>query len=105
MEILRANLANARIAVSPSFRWMKYGSRIDKALNVARKLNPENPRVALLDGQSIFYTPEMFGGGKAKSKPVLEKSIQQFAKFKPASIIHPNWGVMTAKWMLSQTNK
>jgi hypothetical protein len=105
VEILRANLANARTAVSPSIRWMTYGGKVEKALNAAKKLNAENPRIALLEGQGIFYTPEMFGGGKEKSKPVLEKSIQQFAKFKPASTIHPNWGVMTAKWMLSQTTK
>ena len=102
VEILRANLANARVAVKPSFRWMTYGGKIEKALNTAKKLNTENPRIALLEGQSIFYTPAMFGGGKEKSKPVLEKSIQQFAKFKPASTIHPNWGEMTAKWMISK---
>ena len=102
VEILRANLANARVAVKPSFRWMTYGGKIEKALNAAKKLNVENPRIALLEGQGIFYTPTIFGGGKEKSKPVLEKSIQQFAKFKPASTIHPNWGEMTAKWMISK---
>jgi hypothetical protein len=105
VEIMRANIANARIAVSPSFRWMKYGSKIDKALNVAKKLKPQNPRISLLEAQGIFYTPAMFGGGKVKSKPVLEKAIEQFSKFKPTSCIHPNWGEMTAKWMLSQTDK
>lgn len=105
VEIMRANIANARIAVSPSFRWMKYGSKIDKALASAKKLNAQNPRISLLEAQGIFYTPAMFGGGKDKSKPVLEKAIEQFAKFKPVSTIHPNWGLPTAKWMLSQTDK
>jgi hypothetical protein len=105
VEIMRANIANARIAVSPSFRWMKYGSKIDKSLNFAKKLNPQNPRISLLEAQGIFYKPAMFGGGKAKSKPILEKSIELFAKFKPASSILPNWGEMTAKWMLSQIEK
>ena len=105
VEILRANLANARMAVKPSFRWMTYGGKVEKALNAAKKLNAENPRITLLEGQGIFYTPAAFGGGKEKSKPIFVKSIEQFAKFKPASTIYPNWGEMTAKWMLSQTTK
>jgi hypothetical protein len=102
VEVLRANLASARMAVNPQDRWMKYGGMVQKALGTAKKLNPENPRIALLEGQGIFFTPENFGGGKAKAKPVLDKSMEQFSKFKPVSNIHPNWGDMTAKWMLSQ---
>jgi hypothetical protein len=102
VEVLRANLASARMAVNPQDRWMKYGGLFQKALGVAKKLNAENPRIALLEGQGIFFTPENFGGGKAKAKPILEKSMEQFAKFKPASTIHPNWGQPTAQWMLSQ---
>jgi hypothetical protein len=105
VEIMRANLANARMAVSPSFRWMKYGSKVEKAIESAKKVNPNNPRISLLEAQGIFYKPEIFGGGKAKSKPFLEKSLELFSKFKPASSISPNWGETTAKWMLSQTNK
>jgi hypothetical protein len=105
VEVLRANLASARMAVNPQDRWMKYGGMVQKALGAAKKVNPENPRITLLEGQGIFFTPENFGGGKEKSKPILEKSIEQFSKFKPASIILPNWGEMTAKWMLSQTTK
>jgi hypothetical protein len=102
VEVLRANLASARMAVNPQDRWMKYGGMVQKALGIAKKLNPENPRITLLEGQGIFFTPENFGGGKAKAKPVLEKSMEQFAKFKSASTIHPNWGQPTAQWMLSQ---
>ena len=102
VEILRANLANARMAVKPSFRWMTYGSKVENALEAAKKISPKNPRIALLEAQGIFYTPEMFGGGHEKSKPLFDKAIAQFATFKPASAIHPNWGLPTAKWMLLQ---
>ena len=101
-EVLKANIANARMAVSPSIRWMKYGSVVEKALENAKKINPKNPRITLLEAQGVFYTPEMFGGGKAKAKPVFEKAMQQFATFKPASAIYPTWGEPTAKWTLSQ---
>jgi hypothetical protein len=102
VEVLRANLASARMAVNPQDRWMKYGGLFQKAISTAKKLNAENPRIAFLEGQGIFFTPENFGGGKAKAKPVLEKSNEQFGKFKPASAIHPNWGQPILQWMLSQ---
>ena len=102
LEVMKANLASARMVVNPAERWQKYGGIVTTALNTAKKLNPENPRIALMEAQGIFYTPENFGGGKEKSKPVFGKSIQQFSKFKPVSTIYPNWGEMTAKWMLSQ---
>ncbi len=105
VEVLRANIANARMAVSPSIRWMKYGSRVENGISAAKKLNANNPRISLLEAQGLYYTPEMFGGGKDKSKPVLENAIQQFAKFKPTSNIYPVWGLPTAKWMLSKIEK
>jgi hypothetical protein len=105
IEVLKANLASGRMTVNPADRWQKYGEIVVTALNNAKKINPENPRIALLEAQGIFYTPEAYGGGKEKSKPIFEKSIQQFSKFKPASNIQPNWGEIVAKWMLSQTNK
>ena len=101
-EVLKANIANARMAVSPSIRWMKYGSVVEKALEKAKKINPKNPRITLLEAQGVFYTPEMFGGGKAKAKPVFEKAMQQFSTFKPVSAMYPTWGESTAKWTLSQ---
>lgn len=102
LEVLKANLASARMSVSPQDRWMKYGGLVETALKKASSINAENPRIALLAAQGLFYTPENFGGGKLKAKPLFEKAIEQFSKFKPASNIHPNWGLPTAQWMLSQ---
>jgi hypothetical protein len=102
IEVMKANIASARMAVDPQNRWQKYGTISGKSLKMAQKINPENPRAKLLEAQGIFFTPENFGGGKAKAKPLLEDAIQKFAKFKPNSSIAPNWGEMTAKWMISQ---
>ena len=102
IEVLKANIANARMAVSPQDRWEQYGAISGKALQAANKLNPENPRAKLLEAQGVFYTPEAFGGGKQKAKPLFENAIEKFSKFKPTSSIMPNWGEMTAKWTLSQ---
>ncbi len=54
LEILRANLASARMSVSPQDRWQKYGQLSAKALGQAKSMNAENPRIALLEAQGIF---------------------------------------------------
>ena len=102
LEILRANLASARMSVSPQDRWQKYGQLSAKALGQAKSMNAENPRIALLEAQGIFYMPEAFGGGKEKAKSVFDKAISQFSTFKAKSNLYPNWGENTTKYMLSQ---
>lgn len=104
IEVLKAYLAGARMAVAPQDRWQKYGGIVSTSLQNANKLNPENPRTKLLEAQGIFFTPEAFGGGKKKSAPLFEDALSKFAKFKPASSIAPNWGERAANWLLSQAN-
>ena len=104
IEVMKAYLGGARMAVAPQDRWQKYGSIVSTGLQNANKLNPENPRAKLLEAQGIFFTPEAFGGGKKKSIPLFEEALTKFAKFKPASSIAPNWGERAANWLLSQAN-
>ena len=102
IEVMKATVAGARLAVDPQNRWQKYGQISETAVAAAKKINPENPRIKLLEGQSIFYTPEDYGGGKKKAEPLLKEALEKFATFKPASILHPNWGLNTTRFMLSQ---
>lgn len=104
IEVMRAYLASARMAVAPQDRWQKYGSVVSTGLQNAYKLNPENPRAKLLEAQGVFFTPEAFGGGKKKSIPLFEEALNKFAKFKPVSSIAPNWGERVANWLLLQAN-
>ena len=39
-------------------------------------LNANNPRLYYFRGMSLFNTPEQFGGGKDKAKPVFEKAAE-----------------------------
>ena len=105
IEVLKANIASARMAVDPQNRWQKYGPISGKALKTAQAINPQNPRAKLLEAQSVFYTPEAYGGGKQKALPLLNDAIDKFAKFKPDTAIMPNWGEMVAKFMLNEASK
>lgn len=102
INCIRSLIASSRISVDPPSRGMQYGTESARLLAEAYKINAENPRIYLLQGQSLFYTPEQFGGSKSKAKEMLQTSLQKFSTFKPASNIAPHWGEVYAKQLLAQ---
>jgi hypothetical protein len=102
---IKSLVATARISVDPPSRGAQYGPESGMQIQKARQLNPENPRVYLLEGQSLYYTPEQFGGDKAKAKETLKLALEKFAAFKPADEIAPHWGEARAKQLLEEAEK
>lgn len=100
--VLKAYIAQARLAADPMSRWQTYGAVFGEMLEKAKAINPENPRIYMLQGTNLFYTPEQFGGGKQTAKPVLEQALEKFTNFKPASAIHPMWGKSQAQAIAEQ---
>jgi RecA-family ATPase len=98
-------IATLRMTADPMTRWQTYGPAASEALAKAKQLDPENPRVYLLEGQDKFYTPEQFGGSKTEAKSLFETSLQKFNAQKPKTSIDPQWGVRTVNYFLSQTAK
>jgi hypothetical protein len=95
-------IATMRMMVDPMNRYMTYGPQAQQALETAKKLNPENPRVYLLEGEDKFFTPEQYGGSKTEAKKLFEEALKRYDSFKPASDIDPNWGKNTVQYFLSQ---
>jgi len=85
-------LAQARMAVDPMSRWQKYGQLSNNLFDKAKKLDPTNPRPDALIGNTIYYTPEAFGGGKKNAEPVLKTALEKFQKFVQQTSISPKWG-------------
>jgi hypothetical protein len=83
-------------------RFMTEGPLAEAALEKAKEANAGNPRIYILEAQDKFYTPEQFGGSKAEAKILFEKAQGLFETYKPESTIHPNWGLPTTKYFLSQ---
>ncbi|WP_207492145.1 hypothetical protein [Aridibaculum aurantiacum] len=102
--IVKNMIATIQMLVDPMTRFQTYGMEANKALVTAKKLDPENPRIYYLEGQSLMGTPAQFGGGKDKAKPVFQKSVQLYETFKPASELHPSWGKKNAEKLLEQCN-
>ena len=100
--IVKKMIATLRMMADPQNRWQTYGPQATEALQRAKTLNPENPRVYLLEGQDKFYTPEEFGGSKTEAKKLFEESTKKFESFKPESAIHPQWGLSQVKYFQSQ---
>jgi hypothetical protein len=89
---LRQMIAIQQMMVDPMSRYQSYGAEATKALEEAKKLDANNPRIYMLEGQTLMNTPEAFGGGKKVAKSLFEKSVALYETFKPASAFHPNWG-------------
>jgi hypothetical protein len=102
---IRNMIASAHMMVNPMQRWATYGQPATEALEKAAALDPANPRPAMLKGQSLLYTPEQFGGGKAAAKPVLADAVAKYKVFKPASSLHPNWGGAFTAQLLAQCDQ
>jgi hypothetical protein len=78
------------------------GPKAAEALEMAKKLDPSNPRIYLLEGQDRFFTPEQFGGSKAEAKKLFEECLLKFDAFRPATAIDPQWGRSQASYFLTQ---
>lgn len=95
-------IASLRLMGDPQSRAMTYGSTSAMALAKAKQLNPENPRVYLLEGQDKLYTPEEWGGSKTEAKKIFEEAKKKYEAFKPESSIHPVWGKTQLNYFLTQ---
>jgi hypothetical protein len=103
--VVKKMIASLRMMADPMNRYMTYGPKAEEALQTAAKLNPENPRVYLLQGQDKFFTPEQFGGSKTEAKTLFETAGKKFESFKPASSIDPNWGRYSLQYFMAQLPK
>jgi hypothetical protein len=98
---IRNMAATQQMIVDPQSRWMSYGQEASDFLQKGMKIDPNNPRVYYLQAMSIFGTPEQFGGGKVKAKPVFEKAVALFKAETPKPL-YPHWGQKQAEEKLAE---
>ena len=88
-------LLGYEIALNPS-RGMELGMQTFSYFGQAESKDPQNPRVRLLKGLSLFYWPVEFGGGPDNALLVLDEAVALFEKEKPADPVKPTWGLEEA---------
>jgi hypothetical protein len=69
------SLANtAKMSVNPAMRWLLYEDKIKTPLQLAKKVNPNNPRIYLLEANIQRKLPILFGGGCKSAIPIAKKA-------------------------------
>lgn len=81
---------------------MSLGPSSSEYLATALAKEPENPRINLINGLSLFYTPEAYGGGVDKGIEFLEKAVELFEKEKIKEPLQLSWGKEEAYTFLAQ---
>ena len=88
---LLGSLYGNKIGLKPILG-MTLGPKSGIQMGKAMSLDEANPRNYLIAGQSAFFTPKIFGGGKDKAKDYFEKAIVRFDSFKVSRPELPDWG-------------
>lgn len=80
---------------------IRYGPRSDEALERARNLAPDNPRVVLIDAIALLQKPSVFGGDEEKAVRKMKEASRLFAERPaPDDPLAPSWGhAMTYAWL------
>lgn len=100
-QALRDMAAVQQMMVNPQERWQTYGTEASGALQKGMQMDPKNPRLYYLQGMSVFNTPEQFGGGKTKAKPIFEKAAELY-KTEEKKALYPTWGADMNDQMIAQ---
>lgn len=87
---LLSSLYGTKIGLIP-WTGFWYGPKAGRAMGKALSLEPDNPRLHMIQGISTYFTPEQWGGGKEKAKVSFQKAIELYKNDNPESIL-PDWG-------------
>lgn len=99
--VIKKMIISLRMLGDVMSRAMTAMTEATAALDNAKKLDANNPRIYILEAQDKYFTPEQYGGSKDEAKVLFEKAQKLFETFKPESTIHPNWGKGTTTYFLS----
>jgi len=105
VAVLGGLLAQARLSVAPASRHSEYGAIANTYFDKAKKINPDNPRVYFLQGNILFYTPKLMGGGAEKALPIYQKAQELFsenASDMMRDIDNPFWGKEVNEYMIKE---
>ncbi len=87
------SLANtAKMSVNPAMRWLLYEDKIKLPLQLAKKINANNPRIYLLEANIQRKLPVLFGGGCRSAIPIAKKAEQLLHTQVLQNTNMPGWG-------------
>ena len=87
---LQAACAGNLISSQPQ-RSLELSALSQRAIQLARELEPDNPRAAFVEALSTLFMPQDFGGGSQAARRLFEETVQLF-EAGPARDPLVNWG-------------
>ncbi|UQB67944.1 hypothetical protein [Epilithonimonas zeae] len=100
--ILKKMTSGLKMMVDPMSRYMTEAPIAQQALAKAQELDPNNPRITVLQAEDAYFTPEQFGGSKARGTELFKKAVEQFGTYKSKSSLDPKWGKGEAEYFSNQ---
>jgi hypothetical protein len=71
--------------------------------DLAKSINPGNPRIYLAEAEAVYNTPPEFGGGPEAARPLLTVAMEKFNNFVPVGLFAPDWGRDRCEMLLRET--
>lgn len=105
IQLLQKMIYSLKMIVNPMERYMTFGMKATEQINSAEKLDPNNPRIALIKAEDVYFTPEQYGGSQKKGIELFKQALEKFGSYKPKTDLDPNWGKAEAEYFLNQAPK
>ncbi|WKS95175.1 hypothetical protein [Riemerella columbina] len=99
--ILKKIYHNLKLVVNPQKRYLTEIPEGKKALKMAQLLDPENPRITLLQAEEAYFIPPNFGGNRTQAMALFKKALTQFETYRPKTALSPNWGKEEAMYFIN----
>jgi len=91
----------ARVFINPMSYGRQYGPLASQYIQMAIKINPDNPRANYLYGWEKYSTPKLWGGDKKKAKELLDLAKRELAADSKEGI-NPHWGEKETDGLLKE---
>lgn len=103
--IQQAMINTAWIAFDGATYGMELSGKNAALYSKALEIAPDNPRVVFSKAEWDMGSARYFGKDISPYCKDVERALELFANFKPASEFHPNWGMERAQMVLENCGK
>ena len=90
-----------KMQVNPALRWFSYKDRIYGSLQKAKNINPNNPRIYVLEASLQYHLPKLLGGGCNKAIPIAKQAEKLLNLEVGKKKYLPSWGFTSIKEILT----
>ncbi|MFH4967254.1 hypothetical protein V8G61_03530 [Gaetbulibacter sp. M240] len=101
IKVLQALLNTSYIAHDGRRYASLLSAEVEALYRIATLFAPENPRVLYCKAEWDMHAAQYSGSNSKTHCADLERALELFAKFKPESPLHPNWGEARAKQLFN----